>query len=200
MSKHNPVRARDVATTPWLGIRYRPERPGLYEFNPNDGTGSFMAMWIHGGWYVPEDEFPALSNGNVRLSQGDPIVWPQLSLSSQWRGMLDGPAPTFTGAGQPRIVNTYRFDKSAVSGNLKEIGVGFGTSSATRQPVPLKDEVWTTRDGRKVFVCDMKGEHARNALRMVLRRVRIKQAKLDALKRAAEEEDHDGYHGEKAYS
>lgn len=31
------------------------------------------------------------------------------------------------------------------------------------------DEIWTTRDGRKIPVSEMSEEHVRNALRMVLR-------------------------------
>ena len=43
-----------------------------------------------------------------------------------------------------------------------------------------KDEVWTTKDGRKIAVGDMSEEHAKNILRLLIRQRReIKQAAYD---------------------
>lgn len=39
-------------------------------------------------------------------------------------------------------------------------------------PKSATDEVWTMKDGRKIAVCDMSESHAKNALRLVLRRAR----------------------------
>jgi hypothetical protein len=36
----------------------------------------------------------------------------------------------------------------------------------------MEDEIWTTQDGRRIKVGDMTEEHVRNALRLVLRRIR----------------------------
>ena len=44
----------------------------------------------------------------------------------------------------------------------------------------MDDEVWTTADGRKINVGDMKEEHVRNALRMILRKRREQMDKIAA--------------------
>lgn len=49
----------------------------------------------------------------------------------------------------------------------------------------MKDEIWTTRDGRKIAVADMSEEHVRNTLRMLLRNMRRQRR---ALRRATEHE------------
>jgi hypothetical protein len=40
----------------------------------------------------------------------------------------------------------------------------------------VDDEIWTTRDGRKLRVGEMHPEHLRNVLRMLLRRARQRRA------------------------
>lgn len=40
-----------------------------------------------------------------------------------------------------------------------------------------KDEIWVTRDGRKIAVCDMGENHVRNALRMLIRNHRCRLAR-----------------------
>ena len=35
----------------------------------------------------------------------------------------------------------------------------------------MKDEIWVTKNGQKVAVSDMTEKHAKNALRMLIRRV-----------------------------
>lgn len=42
----------------------------------------------------------------------------------------------------------------------------------------MDDEIWTTKDGRKIAVGDMDEQHVRNALRMVIRKRRESMAKL----------------------
>lgn len=42
----------------------------------------------------------------------------------------------------------------------------------------IDDEIWTTRDGRKIAVGDMEESHVRNALRMLLRARRKKAERL----------------------
>ena len=44
--------------------------------------------------------------------------------------------------------------------------------AATIPPPRDKDELWITRDGRRLLVGDMHEDHARNALRMMLRALR----------------------------
>lgn len=39
----------------------------------------------------------------------------------------------------------------------------------------MPDEIWTTRDGSQVEVRMMTAEHARNALRMILRQARLRK-------------------------
>ncbi len=36
----------------------------------------------------------------------------------------------------------------------------------------MKDEIWITKDGKKISVGDMEESHVRNALRMVIRQMR----------------------------
>lgn len=38
----------------------------------------------------------------------------------------------------------------------------------------VKDEVWVQRNGTPILICDMTEEHAKNVLRLVLRRAREK--------------------------
>ncbi len=42
-----------------------------------------------------------------------------------------------------------------------------------------KDEIWTTKDGRKILVSEMSEDHVRDALRLVLRKRRL-QARKEA--------------------
>ena len=42
----------------------------------------------------------------------------------------------------------------------------------------VKEEVWTTQDGKTIAVDDMTEEHAKNALRMILRKSRGKMEKV----------------------
>jgi len=53
---------------------------------------------------------------------------------------------------------------------------------APGQPSP-NEEIWTTRDGRKILVGEMDEDHVRNALRMCIRVMRKRQAQLAELKR-----------------
>lgn len=46
------------------------------------------------------------------------------------------------------------------------------------------DEIWTTRDGRKIAVGDMTEEHARNTLRLVIRRIRERHDLMTTLAKA----------------
>jgi hypothetical protein len=39
----------------------------------------------------------------------------------------------------------------------------------------MNDEIWITKDGRKIKVADMTEKHAKNVLRMILRQRREKQ-------------------------
>lgn len=43
-------------------------------------------------------------------------------------------------------------------------------------PPREKDEVWTTKDGRRIPICDLTEDHAKQILRMILRRIRRRQA------------------------
>lgn len=45
----------------------------------------------------------------------------------------------------------------------------------------MMDEYWTTRDGRQIAVGDMTEQHAKNCLRMILRRNREGLSGPDAL-------------------
>jgi thioesterase domain-containing protein len=49
------------------------------------------------------------------------------------------------------------------------------------------DEIWTTLEGRKIAVGDMEESHVRNALRLILRQRRRKQAQLQAARALFEE-------------
>jgi hypothetical protein len=42
----------------------------------------------------------------------------------------------------------------------------------------MSDEVWTTRDGTRIAVGDMSEGHVRNALRMLLRKRRVRLAQM----------------------
>lgn len=54
------------------------------------------------------------------------------------------------------------------------------------------DEIWRTEDGTLMCVQDMEPEHARNALRMLLRSQRMMQeAVLNTLEKVAEDDDFD---------
>lgn len=44
----------------------------------------------------------------------------------------------------------------------------------------MEDEVWTTRDGRKIKVGDMDETHLRNTLRLILRKRREMQERMKA--------------------
>lgn len=43
----------------------------------------------------------------------------------------------------------------------------------------MEDEIWTTRDGRKIAVGDMDEQHVRNTLRMILRNRRRMQERVE---------------------
>ncbi len=45
----------------------------------------------------------------------------------------------------------------------------------------VKEEIWTTADGRQLRVADMTEEHAKNALRMMIRRGRLAGSLVDAV-------------------
>jgi len=47
-----------------------------------------------------------------------------------------------------------------------------------KKHVEAEEEVWTTRDGRKIAVGDMEPQHLRNTLRMILRKRRLAQQRL----------------------
>jgi len=53
---------------------------------------------------------------------------------------------------------------------------------AQKIKVPKGEEVWTTRDGSKILVRDMTEEHAKNALRMAIRKIRADRPLVDAMK------------------
>jgi len=36
----------------------------------------------------------------------------------------------------------------------------------------IKDEIWTTKEGKEIYVCDMDEEHVRNVLRFIIRKQR----------------------------
>lgn len=42
----------------------------------------------------------------------------------------------------------------------------------------MEDEIWVTKDGRKIAVSDMSENHVRNALRMILRNARKKRERV----------------------
>lgn len=62
-------------------------------------------------------------------------------------------------------------------------------SNSTEAPTPSAppgDEIWTTRDGRRLLVGEMDEQHVRDALRMVLRNARRRRdalAQLDAMRK-----------------
>ena len=57
-----------------------------------------------------------------------------------------------------------------------------GLADNAGQSADIDDEVWTTRDGRKLKVGDMEESHVRNTLRMLIRRGRKRNEKIAELK------------------
>lgn len=51
----------------------------------------------------------------------------------------------------------------------------------------MRDEIWTTRDGRKIPVGEMTEDHVRNVLRMILHKRRIDARKVANGRTAREE-------------
>lgn len=69
-------------------------------------------------------------------------------------------------------------------GRPRKVATPTGRPLADRESQLLvHDEVWVTRDGRQLLVGKMTEEHAKNALRMILRKRRRRRELLGTLRR-----------------
>lgn len=83
--------------------------------------------------------------------------------------------------GRMRAFNQSRYaldETGYILRRLEELtGRRWGPVRSTT-PRPVRDEVWTSGDGRKMFVCDIEEEHLRNIVRQMVRARRLSAAML----------------------